>query len=313
LESNNDLLALFDVLSGVKDSKGNSAIITANTIVANPDFDKIAASSFDQYYYERFTKTLERYPQRDQVTTLIKQGIGERLYKPQFHGREHVNVGQWLNALKKGHPELKEAFLYKVFGITISDKNMKRRNLMSSLDFESFDEVEEKQEMLTDGMNIFEQIFGFRSTSFIATTYIWDSSIERSLHNGGIQYIQGIPYQYIPNPGGDWYRRKFHFTGQKNKNGQFYLVRNAFFEPSLTPGIDIIGECMKRIGLAFSWRKPAIIGSHRLNFIGSITEKNRTDNLKLLGEMLRAIVFKWPDVEFMSSDELGDLINPKNI
>ena len=40
LESNEDLEMLFEVLSSVKDKNGNSAIITANTIVANPDFEK---------------------------------------------------------------------------------------------------------------------------------------------------------------------------------------------------------------------------------------------------------------------------------
>ena len=64
LESNDDLHALFGVLSGVKDSKGNSALLTANTILANPDFDRIAASGYKEYHYEKFTKTLEHYPGR---------------------------------------------------------------------------------------------------------------------------------------------------------------------------------------------------------------------------------------------------------
>ena len=308
LESNDDLLAMFEVLGGVKDSNGKCAVLTANTIVANPDFDKIAAGNYDQYYYERFTKTLERYPHREQVADLIANGITAGLYKPQFHGREHVNVSQWMKALKNGHPELLEAFQYRVFGISLSDKNTKRRNLMSALDFDDYSEAEEKKEIVRDGMNIFEEIFGFRSASFIATTYIWDAAIEKTLQEGGVKYLQGIPYQYVPNPGGDWYKRTFHFTGQKNGNGQFYLVRNAFFEPSLTPGKDVVGQCLKRIELAFTWRKPAIIGTHRLNFIGSIDEKNRTGNLKLFRELLKTITAKWPDVEFMSTDRLGDLI-----
>jgi len=45
-----------------------------------------------------------------------------------------------------------------------------------------------------------------------------------------------------------------------------------------------------------------------LNFIGAINEKNRTQNLQLLEELLSKIMKRWPDVEFMSSDELGDLI-----
>ena len=62
LESNTDLERLFDVLGSVKDLNGNPALLTANTVMANPDFEKIRKHGFQNYYYEPFTKTLERYP-----------------------------------------------------------------------------------------------------------------------------------------------------------------------------------------------------------------------------------------------------------
>ena len=65
---------------------------------------------------------------------------------------------------------------------------------------------------------------------------------------------------------------------------------------------------MKEIDLAFFWKKPAIISSHRLNFIGSMQSKNRGNNLILLDELLKKILKKYPEVEFMTSDLLGDLI-----
>lgn len=309
LESNEDLSALFDLLSSVKDAKGNPAVLTANTIVANPDFNKIAESNFLEYFYENFTDTLKRYPSRDKVMEFITQGISEGVYKPQFHGREHVNIRQWLSSLQKGNTELLHAFKYSTFGVSLNEKVSKRNNLMAAFDFEDYTEMKEQKNNISDGLKIFENIFGFNSTSFIATSYIWDSDIEENLNECGIKYLQGIPYQYIPDPGAEWYKRKFHYTGQKNKFNQVYLVRNAYFEPSMIKGIDTVGECLKRIELAFKWRKPAIIGSHRVNFIGSIEESNRTNNLKLLKKLLLNIVKKWPDIEFMTSDQLGDLIS----
>ena len=38
---------------------------------------------------------------------------------------------------------------------------------------------------------------------------------------------------------------------------------------------------------------------------------HRDDNLKNLNRLLQQIVEKWPTVEFMSSDELGNLIKSK--
>jgi hypothetical protein len=42
--------------------------------------------------------------------------------------------------------------------------------------------------------------------------------------------------------------------------------------------------------------------------MGGLNEKNRDVNLKQLKELLVQIKNRWPEVEFMSSDQLGDLI-----
>jgi hypothetical protein len=308
LETNEDLLALYDVLTGFKDSNGDPAIITANTIVANPDYDKIRDDNFSKYSYEPFPETLKKYPGRDQVMNLINHGMTAGIYKPQFHGREHINVGQWLYELQSGNHELLEAFRYRVFGINLTAKVSMRNNLMAAFDYNHKEETEDQKLIIHEGISLFKEIFRFQPESFIATSYIWDSAIERCLKSSGIKYIQGIPYQYIPNPGGKWYNRKFHFTGQRNNEGQVYLARNASFEPSLSAGTDVVGECLQRIEMAFKWRKPAIIGSHRVNFIGSLDVKNRTNSLEQLTDLLLKIIKKWPETEFMSSDQLGRLI-----
>ena len=60
--------------------------------------------------------------------------------------------------------------------------------------------------------------------------------------------------------------------------------------------------------MAFAMGKPAIISTHRINYIGGIFPSNRDANLKLLNSILKYLVKKWPEVEFMASDTLGDLI-----
>ena len=92
--------------------------------------------------------------------------------------------------------------------------------------------------------------------------------------------------------------------------GKLFLVRNCVFEPSQKPaGFDNVGECLKDIQNAFFWKKPAIITAHRLNFVGYINPENRDRNLKMLKELLSSILKKWPDAEFMTSPQLGNLIN----
>ena len=70
---------------------------------------------------------------------------------------------------------------------------------------------------------------------------------------------------------------------------------------------------LAEIKMAFSNNKPAIISTHRLNFIGSLVEKNRNNGLKLLQELLLKVILKWPDIVFMSSDELLDTMNKESI
>jgi hypothetical protein len=125
----------------------------------------------------------------------------------------------------------------------------------------------------------------------------------------GITSLQGIPYQNEPNPNMKLFKTSIRYTGMRSNSGIKHLVRNAFFEPSLLTSNNNVEECLKRIEIAFLIRKPAIIGSHRINFMGSLDEKNRTDNLKNFRKLLQEIITRWPDVEFMSSDQLADLMN----
>ena len=66
---------------------------------------------------------------------------------------------------------------------------------------------------------------------------------------------------------------------------------------------------MSDIAIAFKWNKPAIISSHRVNYIGSLNPANRSHGLKHLEDLIQQIVRKWSNVEFMTSSELGTLIS----
>jgi len=304
LENNDDLNLLYEVLQSCKDSVGNFPVITANFIVGNPDFQKIKLSDFTEYYFEPVTETLSRYPQRDKVEDLWKYGHSARIFHPQFHGREHVNVVRWMDALRNRTPEIMFTFDNETTFSGIGDYNF-----MEVLDYNTPADLIKMIESLAEGLDIFEKIFGYRSKSFIPPCYTWNSAIEETLHANGVKYIQGLVIQSLPTGTFGNYKRKYHFTGNRNSLGQYFLVRNCFFEPSLSKSSDQVGECLNRINIAFRWHKPAIISAHRINFIGALDEKNRRNNLVLFNELLHRIVKLWPDVEFMTSDGLGDLIS----
>lgn len=304
LERNEDLLKLFEVLSSVRDAAGNYPIITANVVVGNPDFRRIRESGFKSYYYEPVTETLQRYPGSSEVISLWKQGIKERIFYPQFHGREHVNVIRWMEALQGGDPGMMFSFDKETTFSGDGDYNY-----MEVLDYNTPSDLHQMKNSLSEGLELFENIFGFRSKSFIPPCYTWSNEIEETLYQGGVRYIQGLIVQSVPTGQFGRYKYRYHFLGNKNSIGQYYLIRNSFFEPALSAGRDIVGDCLKRINTAFYWKKPAVICTHRINFMGALNRENRTNNLKLFKELLYKITDRWPDVEFMTSDQLGDIIS----
>jgi hypothetical protein len=309
LASKDDLLALFDVLTSVKDHIGSNAIFTVNCVVANPDFEKISISDYTEYYYEAFTETLKHYPSHQESFNLWKEGLNKGIFIPQFHGREHLNVIRWMRALRENRGNVRLAFNYRMFDLSES-MNISENSFMDALNFENHVELDFQKKVLEDGLNLFEKLFGYKSITFVAPNYIWSNLLNETLFANGIRVIQSGWFQFEPLDGTlHRFKKRFHYVGQRNNFGQFYFVRNAHFEPSLDPSYDWVENVITRIGIAFSWGKPAIISSHRLNYIGFIELANRSRNLILLRNLLNEILKRWPDTEFMSSNQLYHLIS----
>lgn len=297
LAREDDLCALFEVLHRYKDRNGNYPIITANCAVANPDFEKIKNDNYQHYFYEPFTETLKRYVGCENSFELWKQGIRECVFMPQFHAREHLNVARWMHDLKAGNEDVRRVFDFGIMGLF--PKNEFKNYYQVALDDSEY-RSQPLNEVVSEGLDLFEQIFGFKSKTFIAPCYTWRPELEKTLCEKGVIGLQGMVYQR--NPGGKPIR---HFMGTQNKYGQIYTMRNCFFEPA--QGSDAY-ECLSRMKYAFRWNAPAVISAHRINFIGAINEKNRSENLRQLDVLLSEIVKTWPDIEFISSDKLIDII-----
>ena len=158
LASADDLELLFDLLSRYKDHEGNSAKVTANAIMANPDFEKIKERDYQQFFYEPFTETLKKYPKHENNLELWNKGRFAGVFQPQFHGREHVNINRWLKALQKNDGRIRELFAYNTTFSGIEDYSF-----MESYDWDVPDEIENHKQIIADGMQIFQKVFGFSS------------------------------------------------------------------------------------------------------------------------------------------------------
>ena len=311
LETNEDVEALMDVLSSVKDKNNNPANFTINNILTNPDFGKILSSNFEEYHYELFNETLRKSKYSEKVFDLFNQGISNKLFQPQFHGREHVHINNWMNKLRNGNTQFLGAFKEGSFTINDNRGFSCRYECLDAMASYSDDDFDSIKISIENGLILFKDIWGFQSNSIIAPCYTWSKPLEKVFKDNGVKYIQGSRAQREPISMDQPFKIYRNYCGKKSHDGLTYLVRNVGFEQIESGDNNIVNTTLKQIQTSFLWGKPAIISSHRVNYIGSIEESNRTINLKLLKTLLKEIVKRYPDVEFLSSDQLGDIITSK--
>ena len=302
LASQDDLEKLFEVLQSYKGSDGKPAVITANSIMANPDFEKIKAHDFQDYFWEPFSTTLKRYPKHQNNVQLWKQGSENKVFHPQFHGREHLNIKRWMKALQSKDEAILTSFEQQT---TYSGKG--DYSFMEAFDWDVPTDIKEHENIIADGLQIFKQHFGFQPKSFIAPCYNWDTKLEPFLAENGIEWIQSLRSQLQPTGTFNEYQAIRHSFGHQ-QNGLRYNIRNCFFEPSMLPQKDWVNSCLAQIQAAFLFSKPAVICSHRINFVGFINPKNGERGLTDLNQLLKAIVKKWPEAKFITTDELSKYI-----
>jgi len=304
LESENDLVCLFDVLSSVKDSHSKPAKFTFNTIVANPDFEQIRKDNFSSYSYQSFDETYKQYWGKS-LLPIWKDAMVKEYMVPQFHGREHVNVSLWMQLLASNNTQTRVGFDLSYLGYTGPTGYPNHKHFFSAFHILNSKDLENKRIVFSDGLKLFKSLFGFSPASFIACNYTWPSAIEDEFLYEGIQLIQGQRAQLDPVGTNGELKIKRHHTGQRNNLGQTFLVRNCFFEPASGSNYDWVSSCLKQIANAFFWNNPAVISSHRVNYVGSLVERNRTENVKMLKVLLHQILKRWPDVQFLTTQEMG--------
>ena len=311
LETKQDLEQLYEVLDSVKDKNGKPAVFTPFALPCNIDFDKMAADNYGQYHYEMLPATYEKLsklqPEAYQnAWDLWKDGIAKGFLKPQFHGREHLNLAIFHDKLQHKDSELLTALKNRSF-TSISDEAYPTMSSTAAFDFWEIAENENFASIIADGLDCFEKVYGYRSNYFTPPVYSIHDSLFKTLKENGIKYID-LGLVRKAHLGQNQFKTEFNYIGKKTKGGLTTIVRNVVFEPTEDRGMDWVAFTMRQIEAAFRWNKPAIISSHRVNFCGHIDPINREKGLSALKKLLDEITRKWPEVEFMAADELADLI-----
>lgn len=314
LETKQDLEQLFEVLNSVKDKNGRNAVFTPFALPCNINFEKVEGNNFQKFEYETLPETYSKLAIEQPEAYFgawekWQEGIQKGFLKPQFHGREHLNLSIFDEKLKNKDEQIITALKNKSY-TSISDDDYPTKSSFAAFDFWDISENQNLKSIVIDGLQKFEEVFGYKSNYFTPPVFNIHHSLFSTLKENGVNFIDLALFRK-EHQGFGKYKKSLNYTGKKTNEGLTIMVRNVVFEPTEDRGIDWVDFTLKQVETAFRWNKPAIISSHRVNFCGHIDEKNREKGLKSLEGLLQEIVKKWPDVEFMSADELGNCIVKK--
>ena len=307
LATSSDLENLFNILNTFTDSAGNKAVFTVACVVANPDFERIREADYTEYFYEPFTDTLKRISGCEHSFELWLEGMRQKIFVPQMHGREHLNVCAWMKALRKNDRQTKLAFNEGIWGFVPDQRSLPETDFQAAFLLTGSDDLEFHKKTLQEGLDLFERIFKYRAEYFVPPNGIFNNLLNLTLRRNGVKYRSAAKVQY-ESIGVGRTKKIIHWLGQKEKYGIRYISRNCFFEPS-QPGRNWIDSCLNDINIAFRWHKPAIISTHRVNYISGLNPMNRDVGLSQLKALLQRMIKYWPDINFLTTPELGKLID----
>lgn len=310
LETQEDLESLYNVLSSVKDKHGNPAVFTPYSLSCNIDFETMAVEDYQSYRYEILPETFKKLSIKDPKAyegawALWQEGIEKKLMRPQFHGREHFNLHIFNDLLQKRNENLLKA-LKQLSYVSIPEHKDYSYGWTAAYSFNEIGETTPFLENVKDGLQKFREVYGYDSKIFTPPAQQFPLHLEAELSGLGLQYIDR-PRSLKRHLGNGKYQTEKHKLGEGN--AMKVLVRNVMFEPTTTLVSNWVDFTFKQVEAAFRMKKPANISSHRVNFCGHIDEENRKVGLAALKQLLDKIVKRWPKVEFISADQLGDIIS----
>jgi hypothetical protein len=313
LERKEDLDRLLDVLSDLQNRDGRHPVFTLNSVMCNPCFDRIREAGYQQYHSESLFDSYERYYQENLRETWL-EGIQKKLIYPQFHAREHLNVTLWMRDLRAGFAPVRKAFEHQFFGLRTKTSSLHQKHYVAAYSPESPEDLAELRNIAIDGLDRFESTFGFKSRTFIGCNYVWPVELEGVLQEAGIIHFQTRLKRFSPNPNQAGKRQVLRqYTGQRNKHGQTFGVRNVLFEPYLDRSKDWVTAALREIKAAFFWGAPAVLCTHRINYCSHIDHRLPQLSLKLLRKLLSQVIERWPDVLFLTSSQLAELLHGSDL
>lgn len=298
------LVEICALLSRYHDRDRHPPVMTLGVVLGAPDAVAIQQGGFA--HYQRVTLADHRYRE---LLAVLQDGVRQGVFALQLHGMEHLwppafmrraqqggEVCRWLEQGDRAETE------------TLPPAVQSRWIDGSTLPAQSLDvttiEVAAREEA-----TMFREIFGPSPTVAVPPTFIWNSAVERAWAAGGVRFVVTPGRRYTGrNSQGqpDGVDRQI-VNGEIGDGGVVYLVRDIYFEPIRGHQAE---EALAEIQQRWWLGRPALLETHRSNFLGEASAHQHS--LQELARLLGSVLREWPQVRFMSTEELGEAYQQGN-
>jgi hypothetical protein len=161
------------------------------------------------------------------------------------------------------------------------------------------------QQAVREEVDTFRDIFGSAPFVAVPPTFVWNENVENAWAEVGVGVIvtPGSRFETRDEKGRPAGRGAPIYNGQSGEKNIIYLVRDAYFEPSLGhTAMQALSALLSKTRLG----RPTLFETHRFNFLG--TEEEKKQALAELERLLRMAVENYPDLAFLSSGTLATIL-----
>jgi hypothetical protein len=294
LETEEELDQLYTLLESFKDDFERKPVFTANFIVSNPDFKRTSDKGFQALHLKAID---EAFPNLHKKWL---KGLSRGVFYPQYHGRLHYNNERYVQALQTDDAT---RFLFEQ-GINGGRENFSEtQQALYSEYFRADTElrVSSLKEWIRGGLDDFERVFGYRSASTVPPNYYIHPADFETLANCGLRYLQaGNKVLYTQN-GAE--HAVNYCQGTQFNESLTILARNHKFEPNRGRQEWKAEFSIKAAKHWFRIGAPAVIDTHRFNYVSTFAQHSRNE-LKIFLEGMRDV----PNLHILTTLELGQAI-----
>ncbi|RKZ19216.1 hypothetical protein DRQ50_02550 [bacterium] len=290
---------LADVLFSFRGRDGLPAVLQPNYILFSLDAAGTEAGA--PTWLRRELPAFPAAYRRPGLWAAVAAARERGVWHPELHGAWHYDPS--LRRLRA--EESPAAAMALVRGITLF------RDAQSAKELGPWRSQEDLAVELDACFRVFTAMFGQRPVSIIAPDYTWSGRNEALWTARGLRVIQAKREQRNPDlpPGRlgrmlKWLDRHVSIVSRPDRT---FIERNCRFEPAQNDDpTAVTRRCLAAVGRAWAAGEPAVIETHRVNFVHldqAVAARGRRELASLLGDLAQ----RDPGPLFMSDAEVAQL------